>query len=167
MTLIAIHGEENRFNKTIGKNAATFFSCSWAAQWNLGCFHSRADSSKGGASCSPWGGLWGAEDPGVTPARGPRTQAACSLHAQGAHILLVSPPLCCLHPRLLSCWSTEHGGLHLPAFPPLLSQVIHPGLWLEIPMRVITSGLTCLALENSLALPATHLASPLGCLLTS
>ena len=91
ITLNAIQGEENRFNKTFGKNAAAFFSCSWAAQWNLGCFHSRADSSKGGASCSPWGGLWGAEDPGVTPARGPRTQAACSLHAQGAHILLVSP----------------------------------------------------------------------------
>ena len=77
------------------------------------------------------------------------------------------PLLCYLHPRLLSCSSTEHGGLRLPAFPPLLSQVMHPGLWLEIPMKVITSGLTCLALGNSLALPATHLASPLGCLLAS
>lgn len=30
-------GEEN---KTFGKNAAAFFSCSWAAQWSLG--HSKA-----------------------------------------------------------------------------------------------------------------------------
>lgn len=46
----------------------------------------------------------------------------------------------------------QHGGLRLPAFTPLLSQVMHPGLWLEIPMRVITSRLPCLALGNSLAL---------------
>ena len=81
-------GEEN---KTVGKNAAAFFSCSWAARWSLGCFYIRVDSSKGGASCSPWGGLWGAEGPCATPARGPRMQTACSLHAQGDHILPISP----------------------------------------------------------------------------
>lgn len=162
-------GEEN---KTFGKNAAAFFSCSWAAQWSLGCFHSRVDSSKGGASFSPWGGLWGAEGPHATPARGPRRQTACSLHAQGDHILPISPPppphtLCHPHSWLLSCSSNKHGGLCLSTLIPLLSQVMHPGLWLEIPMRVMTSKLTCLVLGNSLVHPAAHLASPLGCLLAS
>lgn len=77
------------------------------------------------------------------------------------------PPLCRPHSWLLSCSSNKHGGLCLSTLIPLLSQVMHPGLWLEIPMRVMTSKLTCLVLGNSLVHPAAHLASPLGCLLAS